>query len=177
MDKAIVQLTISAAFFACHSCEYLKVPCQDMKRMKLLCLQNIRFFKDEHLLSAPLDCLEWANSVAVTFKMQKHDSKHDTVITEIQMTLHSAPFCNGHTLLIGFGHIQAQQRTHRSAWFGTTTDWNRFLHTKFLQRYTSASIGSAHLGFAPKEIRTHSLQLGAAIEMYLAGGYQCIPSC
>ncbi len=82
LDRAIAQLTISAsaALFACHSCEYLKVPQREMKRTKLLCLQNIRFFKDGHLLSTPLVNLEFADSVAVTFEMQKNDQKHETVI-------------------------------------------------------------------------------------------------
>jgi hypothetical protein len=71
LDKAIAQLTISAAFFACHSCKYLKVPWREMKRTKLLCLQNIRFFKEGQLLSAPLDNLEFADSIAMTFEMQK----------------------------------------------------------------------------------------------------------
>jgi hypothetical protein len=37
-DKSITQLTIGAAFFACRSCEYSKVPKQEQKRTKLLCL-------------------------------------------------------------------------------------------------------------------------------------------
>jgi hypothetical protein len=80
LDRAIVQLTICAAFFACHPCEYLKVPWWDMKCTKLLCLRNIRFFKDGHLISVPADSLELANSVAVTFEVQKNDNKHGTVI-------------------------------------------------------------------------------------------------
>jgi hypothetical protein len=51
-----------------------------MNRTKLLCLRNIRFFKDGHLISAPADSLELADSVAVMFKMQKNDNKYDTVI-------------------------------------------------------------------------------------------------
>jgi hypothetical protein len=80
LEKAIAQLTIGAAFFACRSCEYLKVPRREMKRTKLLCLCNIRFFKDGQLLSFPSDDLESAESVAVTFEMQKNDQKNDTVI-------------------------------------------------------------------------------------------------
>jgi hypothetical protein len=49
LDRAIAQLTISAAFFACRSCEYLRLPQREMKCTKLLCLRNIRFFKDGHL--------------------------------------------------------------------------------------------------------------------------------
>jgi hypothetical protein len=51
-----------------------------MSHTKLLCLRNIRFFKDGHLISAPADILQPANSVAVTFEMQKNNNKHDTVI-------------------------------------------------------------------------------------------------
>jgi hypothetical protein len=80
LDKAILQLTISAAFFACRLCEYLKVPRREMKRTKLLWLRNIRFFKDGCLINTPSENLEFADSVAVTFKMQKNDHKHETVI-------------------------------------------------------------------------------------------------
>jgi hypothetical protein len=80
LDKAIAQLTMSPAFFACCSCKYLNVPRRELKRTKLLCLQNISFFKDRCLLVALSDNLEFAESVAVTFKMQKNNQKHDTVI-------------------------------------------------------------------------------------------------
>jgi hypothetical protein len=51
-----------------------------MKRTKLRCLKNIRFFKDGHLLPVPLYDLEFADSVAVMFEMQENDMKHETVI-------------------------------------------------------------------------------------------------
>jgi hypothetical protein len=60
-DRAVAQLTISAAFLACPSCKCLKVPRREMKRTKLPCLQNIRFFNEGHLLPAPSDDLEFAN--------------------------------------------------------------------------------------------------------------------
>ena len=80
LDKGVSQLTICAGFFACRSCEYSKVPRREMKRTKLLCLRNIRFFEDGRLLSTPSANLEFANSVAVTFEMQKNDMKHETII-------------------------------------------------------------------------------------------------
>ena len=51
-----------------------------MKRTMLLCLRNIRFFKDGHLLLTPSSDLEFADSVTVMFKMQKNDQKNETVI-------------------------------------------------------------------------------------------------
>jgi hypothetical protein len=53
LDIALGKLTIGAAFFTCRSCEYLTVPKREERHTKLLCLQNIRFFKDGHLNLAP----------------------------------------------------------------------------------------------------------------------------
>ena len=50
LDHPLTQLTISAGFFACRSCEYSRVPRRDQKRTKLLCLRNIRFFREGHLI-------------------------------------------------------------------------------------------------------------------------------
>ena len=80
LDIALSQLTIGAAFFACRSCEYLIVPKTEERLTKLLCLRNIRFFKDGHLISAPSASLELTNSVAITFEMQKNEDKFETVI-------------------------------------------------------------------------------------------------
>ncbi len=74
LDIALGQLTIGAAFFACHSCKYSTVPKREERHAKLLCLQNIRFFEDRHLILAPSADLESADSIAITFEMQKNDS-------------------------------------------------------------------------------------------------------
>ena len=80
LDRAMTQLTISAGFFACRSCEYSRVPKRDQKRTKLLCLRNIRFFKEGRLITSPSADLEFADSVAVTFEMQKNEDKNETVV-------------------------------------------------------------------------------------------------
>jgi len=79
-DKSITQLTIGAAFFACRSCEYSKVPRREQKCTRLLCLRNVRFFRDGLLMPTQSDDLESADSVAFTFETQKNEEKHDTVI-------------------------------------------------------------------------------------------------
>ena len=80
LDRGVSQLTICAGFFACRSCEYLKVPRREIKRTKLLCLRNIRFFKDGRLLSTPSANLAFADCVAVTFEMQKNEEKNEKII-------------------------------------------------------------------------------------------------
>jgi hypothetical protein len=171
LDTAIAKLTISAAFFACHSCEYLKVPRREMKRTKLLWLRNIRFFKDRRLISTPSENLEFADSVAVTFEMQKNDHKHETVI-------HGR---TDHPILCPVKQW-ARHVTRIWTYPGTTdetpvcTVWRHDRREQITSRQVitslraaCATIGSAQLGFEPEEIGTHSLRLGAAMEMYLAG--------
>ena len=142
-----------------------------MKRTKLLRLRNIRFFKDGRLISAPLDNLELADSVAVTFEMQKNDHKHETVI-------------HGWTDDPVLCPVKQWAQLVNRIWTypGTTEDtpvctvWRHdrreqiTLHQVIATlRAACATIGSARLGFEPEEIGTHSLRLGAAMEMYLAG--------
>jgi hypothetical protein len=171
LDRAVVQLTISAAFFACRFCEYLKVPRREMKRTQLLCLQNIWFFKNGHLLPAPSDDLEFADSVAMMLEMQKNEEKHERVI-------------DGRTDDPVLCPVKSWARLTNQIWKypGTMEDtsvctvWNhaRREQIKLRQvimslRSVCATIGSAHLGFDPSKIGTHSLRLGIAMEMYLAG--------
>jgi len=171
LEKAIAQLTIGEAFFACRSCEYLKVPRREMKWTKLLCLRNIRFFKDGQLLSFPSDDLESAESVAVTFEMQKNDQKNDTVI-------------HGRTDDPVLCPVKQWARLVKRIWSypGTTRDtsvctvWRYGRRDSITPEQVIATlraacktIGSARLGFEPNEIGTHSLRSGAAMEMYLAG--------
>jgi hypothetical protein len=171
LDRAIAQLTISAAFFTCRSCEYLKVPRREMKQTKLLCLRNIRFFRDGRLLSTPSDSLELADSVAVTFEMQKNDQKHETVI-------------HGRTDDPTLCPVKQWARLVNQIWTypGTTEDtsvctvWRNDRCDQITSRQVittlcaaCATIGSARLGFEPDEIGTHSLCSGTDMEMYLAG--------
>ena len=58
LDIALSQVTIGAAFFVCRSCEYLIVPKTEEQQTKLLCMRNIRFFMDGHLILAPSASLE-----------------------------------------------------------------------------------------------------------------------
>jgi hypothetical protein len=104
--------------------------------------------------------------------MQKNDHKHETVIhgrtdhpilcpvkqwarliTRIRTypgTTDETPVCT-----VFWRHDRREQMTSRQVITSL--------------RATCATIGSAQLGFEPEKIGTHSLRLGAAMEMYLAG--------
>ncbi len=168
-ERAIAQLTIGAFFFACRSCEYLKVPQKEQRRTKLLCLRNVRFFKDGRTITPPTLLLESADSVAITFEMQKNDRKHDTVT-------------HGSTGDDTLCPVLQWARLINRIWAypGATLDtpvcavW-RYDRIELLTsdmvtttlRAAVMAIGSDQLGFTPDEIGTHSLRSGAAMQMYL----------
>jgi hypothetical protein len=168
-DKSITQLTIGAAFFACRSCEYSKVPRREQKRTRLLCLRNVRFFRDGLLMPTQSDDLESADSVAITFEMQKNDLKHDTVI-------HGRTDDSVLCPVLQWARLVKRIWTYPGASLDTPvcTVWRngRMEHItskSILQHLRAAcsSYGSARLGFEPHEVGTHSLRSGAAMEMYL----------
>jgi hypothetical protein len=79
VQVATYELAIGGFFFACRSCEYLKVPQAEKRRTDILKLRNIRFFKGGKLLPHWHPHLERADCVSLTFEMQKKDEKSDTV--------------------------------------------------------------------------------------------------
>ncbi len=168
-DKGITQLTIGAAFFACRSCEYSKVLQSKDKRTKLLRLQNIRFFKNGRQLPLQSNDLELADSVAITFEMQKNDEKFD-------MVTHGRTDDSVLCPVLQWAHLVSRIWTYPGVSLDTNvcTVWRngRMEHITsktILQhlRAACATIGSACLGFEPHKIGTHSLLSGAAMEMYL----------
>ena len=70
-----------ALFFAMRSCEYLvsKYP-EESKRTKIIRLKNVVFKKDTRIIphSAPLEVLESADLVIITFEFQKFQ-KNDMI--------------------------------------------------------------------------------------------------
>ena len=169
LDRGVSQLTICAGFFACRSCEYLKVPRREMKRTKLLCLHNIRFFKDGRLLSTPSANLEFADSVAVTFEMQKNEQKHETII---HGRTDDPVLCPVKQWALLVNLIWSYQGTTENTPVCTVWHHDRREQITLWQVITflraACAIVSAWLGFEPEEIGTHSLRSSAAMEMYLA---------
>ena len=66
--SAVDQLTTGAVFFACRSCEYLKVPQQEKRRTDILRLRCIRFHKNGVLLLHSDPNFELADSILLTFE-------------------------------------------------------------------------------------------------------------
>ena len=129
-----------------------------MKRTKLLCLRNIRFFKDGHLLSTPSANLEFADSVAVTFEMQENEQKHETIIHGQT----DDPFlCPVKQWALLINRIWSYQGTTENTPVCTVWHHDRREQITSRQVVTSlraacATIGSARLGFEPRNWHTFS---------------------
>ncbi len=171
LDIALGQLTIGAAFFACCSCEHSTVPKREEKCTKLLCLQNITFFKDGHLILAASADLESADSVAITFEMQKNDSIFDTVV---HGQMDDPVLCPVLQWALLVNRILSNPNTTCNTLVCAVWRHGRLNKIASMQVLlvlcaASKAVGSARLGFKPGKMGTHSLCSGAAMEMNLAG--------
>lgn len=168
-QKAISQLANGAFFFACRSCEYLKVSQAEKRRTDILRLHNIRFFKDGILLHHEDPNLESADCVSVTFEFQKKDERNDTVT---QLASEDELLCPCKT----WAKIVRRIRRYPGATDNTPVSavwrYDRIEHitskemVKALQAAV-VSIGEEKLGIKKEDIGTHSIRSGAAMAMFL----------
>ena len=168
---AIRELAIGAFFFACRSCEYLKVPAAEKKKTDILKLKNIRFFRNGHELQHSDAHLEYADNVSLTFPNQKNGIKDDLVTHQ---RTGDALFCPVRT----FAKIIKRIRNYTTS--NDDTPISAVWRHKRIDRITSKEMvvalrnavetyGQSKLGIAKKDIGTHSLRAGAAMSMYLGG--------
>eukprot|EP00957_Ditylum_brightwellii_P090795 6913946-Ditylum_brightwellii.AAC.1 len=78
-QQVVAQLSIGALFFACRSCEYLKVPQTEKRRTDVLRFRNIRFCRNRREMKHNNPWIEFADCVSITFEFQKNDERDNTV--------------------------------------------------------------------------------------------------
>jgi hypothetical protein len=116
--------------------------------------------------------LELTDSVAITFEIQNNDDKFEMVIHGSTDNPVLCPVLQWARLV---NRIWSYEGTTRDTLVCTFQRRGGQLDTiassQVLTRLRTAaqSVGSATLGFVPKEIGTHSLHSEAAMEMHLAG--------
>ncbi len=93
LSTAVFELAGLGIFFACRSCEYLKVSAAEQQQTKILSLKNIKFFKERCLLAHNHDELEFADCVSITFEQQKKDEKMNTVTQMASSDVTLCPVC------------------------------------------------------------------------------------
>ncbi len=93
IQQATGQLIIGAFFFACRSCEYLKVQKPEDKKTKQLTLENIAFYKNNKRITNSSEHLDTADRVAL--RHRKTDKNSTPSRNGKQVTPSFAQFYNG----------------------------------------------------------------------------------
>eukprot|EP00957_Ditylum_brightwellii_P115223 8787505-Ditylum_brightwellii.AAC.1 len=153
-QRAVAQLAIGAFFFACRSCEYLKVPQAEKKRTDVLRLRNIRFHRNGRVMKHNNPWIKFSDCVSITFEFQKNHERDNTVT---QMALGDVILCPG-----------TSDRTLVSAvWRLDKID--HITLDKMINALRAAvfAFGEEKLGITVDEIRTHSIRLEAVMSMYI----------
>ena len=168
-QRAISQLSIGAWFFACRSCEYLKVPQSEKRRTDILRIRCIRFLKDGKVLPHNSPFLEYADCVSITFEFQKKDERNDTVT---QMASSDILLCPPRQWAAIVRRILSYPGANEDTPVSAVWRNDRIEHitsTEMVEalRAGVGAIGEETLGIKKEEIGTHSIRSGAAMAMYL----------
>ena len=168
LDKAIADLCTGAIFFCMRSCKYSKVPCQEDKKTKLLCLRNLRFFKNNKLLDQQLDEIENATLISITFEDQKNREKNQAINLHRSKDSLLCP-------IKAWSKVVKRVRSYNGS--SKDSPVNSFQLNNKPYRITNNNITQAlrasvdrmsnthNLGFTSKDVGTHSICLGGAMAM------------
>jgi hypothetical protein len=171
LQWAMGNLTAATHFWVMRSCEYLKITKAEQQQTKQLCLCNIAFIKNGEILDHSSTKLHLADWVSVTFERQKNDRKSDTVTqwrTKDPILRPMKIWASIVTQILSYKGTNKNSPVflvlHRKKSISVTSEM-----TTNLIRDGMVAIGETKVGIEHWEIRTHSIQSGAAMAMYLAG--------
>ena len=173
-EKHIADLIGGAFFFACRSCEYCNVPGTERKT-KIIEIGNVQFFKGNRELHHLDKLLHCADSVSVTFVLQKNDSMYETV------TQWATGDADGLCPVKRWARLVQRIRSHPGSSDATTVNicfdplnnkkneysWITAYEISGALKKTVRVIGKDNLGFTDKDVSTHSIRSGAAMAMHL----------
>ena len=177
---AIAQLAMGAFFFAMRSCEYSKAGREEKKRTKVLCLRNIRFFKNnKEVPHGPnmLVALNTCDYVYITYESQKNDSKNDSVGMYRSKTKEKYDSVTVWAAIVTRiwsyegttmdSKVNTYQYRNSQGKLVTTEISSSRIRTKL--RVAVKMMGKGALGFDSSECGLHSIRSGAAMALFLAG--------
>jgi len=168
-EMHIADLVGGAFFFACRSCEYSKV--KGERKTKIIEVGNIQFFSGNRRLNHNAPDLHLADSVSITFVLQKNNTKYDTITmwrtddkllcpvrcwANVVRRIRQYPGCTDSTPV----NMVFEPKTR------AYIEIEANAIAKAL-RIAATIIGEQNLGFHPNELGTHSIRSGAAMAMYL----------
>lgn len=171
--KAKAHLLAGALFFAMRSCEYSKAGNRDDDRRTITVrLKDVKFHRRRSLIPHSSRFLHTADSVSITFLLQKRDNEigetvtmHRTRDAELNPVLHWAYTIRRVRRIEGWTNdspvdtIAFEDGIHIRI---TSSEIRNMI------RAAVSAIGKDVLGFSANEIGTHSNRSAAAMAMYLA---------
>ena len=168
------QLGIVAFFFAMCSCEYLTTPTpKHKKRMKILCINTIRFFTKGKLIPHYSKNLHRADTVTITFEMQKSDERNESVTIHRTGDKIMCPVIMAANIV---RRILTYPKTTSNSQKNLFTIGNRIQELKspqMVEKLRSAGrlVTEENLGFSVNEIGTHYIRSGAAMSLFLGQNF------
>lgn len=168
-QRAISQLTRGAFYFACRSCEYVKVKQAEERRTDILRLRNIAFRSNGRLLPHDHPKLEYADTVTITFEMTKKDEKNNTVT---QHTTEHPFMCPVRSWAAIVKRIRSYPGSNDDTPVSAVWRHDRIEHITSQDiidaiNIAAETIGWDKLGVEKGDFGTHSIRSGGAMAMYL----------
>ena len=168
-QRVIAQLAIGAFFFACRSCEYLKVGRAEQRRTKILRVKNIKFQLNGKTLNNLSPNIHEADNVSLTFESQKNDAKDEAIMQWRTRHNIKCPVKQWAAIVQRIlAYPGADENTKVSAFInnGKIDHITSSMMTEAL-RLGVYVVGCDKLRIRMDEIGTHSIRSGAAMAMYL----------
>jgi hypothetical protein len=175
LQQAVDQLTAVAIFFAMQSCEYLKVTQAAKGQTDILCLRNLRFFRDGKLIEHNDPHLEFSDCISITFEMQKKDEKNDTTTQKASSEVDMCPVRMDASII---RRIRSYEGTNNNTPISAFWRFNQIDHVTSAQVIVAmkdaiVAIGEDVLHIKKSEIDTHLIRLGAVMAMFLSNCSVC----
>jgi hypothetical protein len=170
LEHHTANLALAAFFFACRSCEYLKV--KGARRTKTLRVVDIQFRQGSQVLAHDSTSLHLADTVTVTFQDQKNRAKIASrtawktsnplacpvvAFASAVRRARDLPGSSDQTLIYNFS-------TSRNRAFQAVTDINMISQLRF----AVTMIGEDKLDYKAKDVGTHSIRSGCAMTLVLS---------
>jgi hypothetical protein len=170
-DKALCELFIGAFLFATRSCEYVQV--SGPRKMKLLAIKNINFYRGNRRLNHTDPLLHMSECVSITFELQKKETKNGTITQHRSTDTLLCPvkiWARIIRRLISYPSSTPDTPVKTFLLDNSTT--HKFTGQELLKylRMAATTLGPDKLGFEPNQLGLHSARSGAAMAMKASQG-------
>lgn len=170
-ERTRAYLLAAAVFFCLRSCEYTKTPKHEEQKTHPICPTDITFRKNGEELSHDHPRLHLADTITITFRLQKAEYYYESVT---QYRTEDPELCPIRCWAAVLRRLRSEPKydptkpvyTYHDASGKQADILSKEIMTD-IKRVVSI-IGKNILGFTANEVGTHSVRAGGAMMMYLA---------